>query len=390
MPAWRWREALLLVVAFELSFGHALVGFAFLTVVALGELISGEPVWFRTPMDAGLLAVFAIALVSGLASEWRSSALVAAIAFGLGAWVTIRAAALASLRRPQFPSWFLGTWAVGGVGAAVWGMTRLGANLDARADLPGFSFNELGIALAVALVLLVAFTLGGSRRTRLLAAGAVPLVTLGLMLTFSRGAWLGAALGLAVLIAAAGAPRRWYGLAAAAVPIVATIPFLAPRWSWHLERLRDVAAAEGPFSRLALWRSVPRMVAEHPWVGTGLATFQFAYERHRQMAGGVPDAPFAHNLFLNFAVETGMLGLAALILLLGAAGVALTHWHRRVHGDPQARLISAAVLGACVALMAHQMVDGTVLRMHVAIGVFALLGVAAAGGLSARQTPAVR
>jgi hypothetical protein len=61
-----------------------------------------------------------------------------------------------------------------------------------------------------------------------------------------------------------------------------------------------------------------------------------------------------------------------------------------VHGDPQARLISAAVLGACVALMAHQMVDGTVLRMHVAIGVFALLGVAAAGGLSARQTPAVR
>ena len=131
---------------------------------------------------------------------------------------------------------------------------------------------------------------------------------------------------------------------------------------------------------------MPRIVAEHPWVGTGLATFQSVYDRYWQQTGGVPGAPFAHNLFLNFAAETGMLGLAALVLLLGGACVALIHWHRRVRGDPRARLVSSSVLGAFVALMAHQMVDGTVLRAHVAIGLFALLGLAA-GGLSTRQTP---
>jgi O-antigen ligase len=387
VAAWRWREALLLLVAFEISFGHALVGFAVLTVVALGEVMSREPLWLRTPFDAGLLGLLVIALASGVTSEWRSNALVAAVAFGLTAFVMVRATALASLRRARFPSWFLTAWAAGGVAASVWATARLDAGLDARADLPGFSYNELGIALAVALVLLVGLSLGESHRQRFLATAAIPLVALGLALTFSRGAWLGAALGLAVLLAASGRPRRWHGLAAMTLPLIVAAPFLAPRWAWHLDRLRGFAATDGPFSRLALWRVVPRIVADHPWLGTGLATFQFAYERYRQQADAAPYAPFAHNLFLNFAAETGVLGLVALVLLLGGGVLALIRWHRGLLGDPHGRLVSAMALAAFSTLLTHQMVDGTALRVHVTIGVFALLGLGAAGSLPGPRRP---
>jgi putative inorganic carbon (HCO3(-)) transporter len=379
VEAWRWREALLLLVACELPFGYAAFGLILLAVIAIGELSAGEPVWVPTPFDLGLFALLAVSLVSGMTSEWRANAMASAAVLSITACVVVRAAALASLRRRAFTTWFLGTWAVFGVVASVWAIARLGASPDARAELPGFGFNELGISLAIALVLLMGFGLGGPRRRRLLVALALPVVALGLVLTFSRGAWLAAAIGMAVLVAGAGLRRRWYTLAAVVIPIIVAAPFLAPRWTWHAGRLGDLATTEGPFSRLALWRVVPAIVADHALVGTGLGTFQFAYERYRRQTSAVPDAPFAHNLFLNFAAETGLLGLGALLLMLGGGILTLVRWLRRAAGDAEHRLISAMALAAFATLLAHQMVDGTVLRVHLAIGLFALLGFGAAG-----------
>jgi O-antigen ligase len=388
VEAWQWRQALLLLVAFQLPFGHAALGMILLVILVAGEVIAGEPVWVRTPFDAGLSSLVLIALVSGLLSEWRSNAVPAAAVFGLSAFVIVRAVALASLRQPKFPAWFLSVWAGAGVLASAWAIARMSARLGARARLPGFGYNELGITLAIVLVLLVGFSLEGSRRSRLLAAAALPLPALGLVLTWSRGAWLGALLGLPVVLARLSKPRRWISLAAVIIPIIVAAPFLAPRWSWHLERLRGIAVAEGPFSRVALWRVVPRMVSDHPLLGTGLATFQFAYERYRQQSSGVQYAPFAHNLFLNFAAETGLLGLAAVALMLGSCLATLIRWHRRTLNDPPARMRSAMVLAAFVTLMAQQMVDGTVMRVHLAIGLFALMGFGAAGDRSTRPAGA--
>lgn len=390
MEAWRWREALLLLVALELPLGHAAAGLVLLAVIAIGERFSGEPLWVRTPFDLGLLGLLGVSVASGLASEWRPNALASAAMLGLTAWVIVRAMMLASRRRRAFSAWFLGTWAAFGVLASAWALGRLGGSPDARAELPGLDFNELGVSLAVTLVLLMGFSLQGSPRRRLLAGLGLPLVALGLVLTFSRGAWLAAAAGIGSLLAAAGAPRRWHAVAAVIIPIIVAAPFLAPRWAWHLDRLRSVAVAEGPFSRLALWRVVPAIIADHPLIGTGLGTFQFAYERYRRDSSAVAFAPFAHNLFLNFAAETGLLGLVALLLMLGGGLLALLRWLRRAAGDPEARLLGAMTLAASVTLLAHQMIDGTALRVHLAVGLFALLGLGAAGAINVHQSAAMR
>jgi len=129
------------------------------------------------------------------------------------------------------------------------------------------------------------------------------------------------------------------------------------------------------------------MIADHPIVGSGLATFPFAYERY---TGEDPSTapPFAHNLFLNFAVETGILGLAALLFFIGTGTAAIVRWHKRSPQGSAERAMSAIVLAALVALLGHQLVDGTIMGVHISFALFALLALGAALDRLGRRTPA--
>ncbi|MBM3470429.1 MAG: O-antigen ligase family protein [Armatimonadetes bacterium] len=378
MEAWRWREFLLLLTAFVFSVGFASGGFLLLLVLAAGETLAGEPLWRRTPVDAGLLGLVAATVLSGLWSEWRGTALWSAVAFGLSAAVTLRAVVLAVHQRPVFARRFIGAWAAGGVAAGALGIAWLGPAPGARAQVFNMNPNELGTTMAIAAVMLLGLSLDGPRLRRLLCLAGLSVATAGLVLTWSRGAWLAAVLGVGVLVARTERRLLWPGMLAAALVMVAAIPTLGPRWEWHAGRIQETTAADGPFSRIPIWRLVPKMVADHPVLGTGLSTFQFVYERYRQGSTAVPHAPLAHNLFLQAAAETGLVGLVALLFFLTTGVLAVARWHTRGPPGSEQRRLSATALAAFVALLAHQMVDGTVLRIHIAVGLFALVGLGAA------------
>ncbi len=384
MAAWQWREGLLLSMALVFSVGWAGGSILVLLVVAIGELIAGEPLWRSTSTDRGMASLIVVAFLSALLSPWRPSALVAVAFMGIGGVLVIRAVVLAVLHDGRFVTRFLGVWAIGGVAASLIGTALMGPGLNARAEIPGLGYNTLGTTLAITLVLLLGLSLNGQRLRRLLCVVAVPVVAIGLALTWSRGAWLGATLGLGTLLVATADRRVWAGVLTAAVVLAVATPVLAPRWQWHAARLRDVAVTEGPFSRIAVWREVPRIVAEHPVLGTGLGTFGAVYARTTgQDPSDVP--PFAHNIFLNVAVETGLLGLAALLFFLGSGMLALIRWHRRSSPASMQRTASATVLAAFVALMGHQLVDGTVMGVHIAVGLYALLALGAAKDRRSRE-----
>ncbi len=372
-------------MALVFSVGWASVGIMILVILAIGELIAGEPVWMSTSLDRGLASLIVVAFFSALASPWRPNALVAVAFMGTAALVVVRAVVLATLRDNRFVTRFLGAWAIGGVAASLIGMAFMGRGLNARAEIPGLGYNALGTTLAISAALLLGLSLDGPRLRRLLYTVGVPIVAVGLVLTWSRGAWLGAVLGLGTLWAATANRRFWVGVVAAAVILAVATPVLAPRWRWHEARLREVAVAEGRFSRIAIWREVPRIVAEHPIFGTGLGTFGAVYARATgQDPSDVP--PFAHDLFLNSAVETGLLGLAALLYFLGSGMQAVVRWWRRSQPGSTQRVVSASVLAAFAALMGHQLVDGTVMGVHIAFGLYALLALGAAADRRSRNT----
>lgn len=378
MPLWRWREAGLLYMAFQQPFGHAIVGSSVLLVLLAVELIAGEPPWRRAAGDGALAALVGAAVLSAALSPWRAVALPAAAGFALGAFVVTRATRLAAVQNPRALAWVLGAWATAGVFAATWGVMRLGAGLDARAEIPGLGYNHLGTTLATASALLLGFTLHGPRPRRLAAFCGLAIVIVGLALTFSRGAWLGAAAGILVL-AWAGQIRRLVPAVIAIVVVSAiVVAVLAPRWAWHVDRLGNVLVTEGPFSRIAIWRAVPGMVAARPVTGWGFATFLWAHRAHPPTAQMSEHPPYAHNLILNFAVETGLVGVAALLAFLVAGIGSGVRWYQRTIPGSAERALSATVLAAIMATLGTQMVDNTLTRLDLALGLFALLALASA------------
>jgi O-antigen ligase len=383
VPAWRWREAALLLTAFEFSFGHALFGCVVLLVVAIAEVIEGEPLWVRSPIDLGLAALLGAAVLSALVSPWRSTALTVAAATAVIVGPPTRAAVLAVRRRPAFAQAILWAWAAGAVAAAAWALGGLDRTPDARAVLPDLTPNGLGTTLAVGMVILTGLLLDTRGLVRALAGVGLPVVALGLALTWSRGGWLAAATGMVVLLALRPSRRLWWGWLAAGATIAVAIPLLGARWAWHLDRLRDLLPAEGPFSRLAVWRVAVRAIGEHPLVGTGLGTFASVYDRSLGWVDGPAYAPSAHNLLLHVAAETGILGVAALVALIAGGGVALARWYRRDPATSPQRTMASIALASSAAFLAHQMVDVTIIALSVSVGLFLLFGIGA--GASAAE-----
>jgi len=123
---------------------------------------------------------------------------------------------------------------------------------------------------------------------------------------------------------------------------------------------------------------VPRIVADHPVLGTGFTTFVLAYAEYTPPPHLPGFPPHAHNLYLTFAAETGLIGLAALVAFLWAGATTVWRWHVASAPGGPARVDSGIVFAAVIALLAHQLVDATLTGSSVAFGLYALFGLGAA------------
>jgi O-antigen ligase len=182
--------------------------------------------------------------------------------------------------------------------------------------------NVLGFYLVVTLgFLLGTMPRAAMKRPRVLAGLAAAVAAL--LFTYTRGAWLGFAIVLAVI----GVFRRPL-LAIGVVVAVLLFAFGYPAiqrtvldvTTFDLNRIPVIArvldrnAEESSLDwRAAIWENMRQKVMERPLVGHGLGVFPIV--RQYQVSGydvGVE----AHNDYLRLAVETGFLGLGLYLLLL--------------------------------------------------------------------------
>ncbi len=231
--------------------------------------------------------------------------------------------------------------------------------------------------------------------------GVVTLVLVGgLFVSFSRGAWLGAAAAGVALVAAA--PRRWgWGLALVAVGGGLAVGLLQAGLlpASIANRLADVAdfttvtdvrganINDSNFAiieRLAHWQAAEGMARDNPWLGVGLGNYGATYPRYALLNWPNP-LGHAHMIYLNVLAETGVAGLIA-YLALWLAVLALTV---RVIGrtDGWARGLALGLLGAWVHLSAHQVVDNLyVNNIHFTLAVLLGLLVVLAQHTSGKRT----
>lgn len=213
-----------------------------------------------------------------------------------------------------------------------------------------------------------------------------------LVASWSRGAWLGAAVAIMCMLIALPI-RLSRGLALAAV-IAALI---AATWSigllprsivlrlttaaTDLITVSDVRGVEispinyAVIERLAHWQAAIYMAQDAPFAGVGLGNYEVLYADYR-LINWDEALGHAHNLYLNMLAETGVIGLAA-YLLFWLVVFRLT-WSLRRQPDYFSRSMAIGLLGCWVYVAVHSVFDNLYvnnlfLHIGVLLGVLAIL-----------------
>jgi O-antigen ligase len=159
------------------------------------------------------------------------------------------------------------------------------------------------------------------------AIALAALVLAAARITDNRMIWPALAVTL-VALAAAGAwrwPERWRQrparralafVAVAGVLVAAFVDVAQQKADTSLSPPATIERSVASDPRLAIWPRVGEAIAERPWTGHGYGREIRATELVRSL--GDPTWTHAHNVFASVWLQTGAVGLALFVLLLGA------------------------------------------------------------------------
>lgn len=171
--------------------------------------------------------------------------------------------------------------------------------------------NILGAYLTFAVPVMIAvFFCFSKRYLKFLSLLTVGVSLWLLVITFSRGAWLAVTTGLLFL---AGLMKReifFTGLGVLGLLILSAVLFLSPQTKSFCRMTTDSLNNSLRY-RLGLWEDSLKMIQDKPVFGHGLNTFMPLFQEYRRKYQGQFDfgPTYAHNSFIQIAVETGLVGL---------------------------------------------------------------------------------
>jgi hypothetical protein len=285
----------------------------------------------------GAVAAFGLILVARIAADptrdlrLRCGAAAASAPLGAGVYLTFSRGALVALMA---------------------GLAVLALVLPRRGQL-----MAIGVALATAVLSSV-------------AVGVFPWVR-GLEESGSRGAQGLAALVLlaGLAVAAALVTRRWvareqpgdetaasrHAVLALAATVIVVIGIAVAATNEARPDLRRPATGATPSrlvsvdsNRYAYWRVAVDVFAEHPLAGVGTGGFRVEWLKRRDVDESVSDA---HSLVIETAAELGVIGLAALAMLIGGVFAAARRAYR---ASPEA---AAGACAVAASWMTHCLLD---------------------------------
>jgi O-antigen ligase len=242
-----------------------------------------------------------------------------------------------------------------------------------RASGTYISPNNLAGFLEMLLPLVVAYILAGRMKplTRILLGYAALVMAAGLVVTFSRGGWAAAVVGLLALLGILAGHRnhRWGALALLVILLGGGTFFFAhylSKSASYMTHIKspDTGGIRDIDVRLGLWSAGEKMWLDNFWWGVGPGHFDYRFRQYRpENVQTRPDR--AHNDYLNLLDDWGTTGgisvLAGMTFFI--TGLARTWRHvRRAEnhfGSGQSNRF-AFYLGAAAGLLAlavHSFMD---------------------------------
>lgn len=170
-------------------------------------------------------------------------------------------------------------------------------------------YNGLGVYLVVVLSLVLSLLLSNKiqYKYKFILFILEILLAMCLMLTFSRGSWLGFVCILFLMLMLSCKLKQL----APIFIIFGILIFFLPAMK---ERAAFTFSPIGDADRFIVWQSAIRMIKENPFLGKGIGTFMdyfHAYAPNKTIQ-------YAHNCYLQIWAETGIFSLLSFLVFTGA------------------------------------------------------------------------
>jgi putative inorganic carbon (HCO3(-)) transporter len=180
---------------------------------------------------------------------------------------------------------------------------------------------------------------------RIIGAGGVTVLLMGIVVTYSRGGSVG--LVAAVLVWALMSKRK---MLAASLALVATsgVLLFAPTSFWQrnetISNYEEDASIQG---RLQAWQVAGRIFRERPLLGVGESAFMSAWKQYAPIDDPIEHTYVAHNLGLEILGQLGVIGLLGMVGFIACS--LWSGWKAR-NGDMahESRAVFAALVGYLV------------------------------------------
>lgn len=170
---------------------------------------------------------------------------------------------------------------------------------------------------------------------------------------------IGALLAVGVFLAGSGRSRIWKGagvflsVAVVTVTVAALVMLSVPKPN----AVNRAFAAQTGNGRFMYWGMAVRTFRDHPVLGTGPETFRYANQRYfdpRLIETNEYWSDKPHNAYLELLASSGVLGLAAYLLLIAACVSAL--WHLGMKKDGEYRPFVATFSGFLFAYLVNNFI----------------------------------
>lgn len=202
---------------------------------------------------------------------------------------------------------------ISGSVATTWQDTEMFSDISGRVTSSFENPNVLGEFLILTIPFFLALTLNAKKFSEKTFSFAMLCIsTLCLVLTWSRGAWLGFLFGIVIFMLIYS--RKAMLLLVAGLFTVPAWPFVLPdsiinRFT-SIGNMSDTSTA----FRVNIWKGSLNMIENFFMSGVGLGIDAFGKVYPAYALPAIEDAPHAHNLYLELLAELGVFGLLAFLV----------------------------------------------------------------------------
>jgi putative inorganic carbon (hco3(-)) transporter len=217
--------------------------------------------------------------------------------------------------------------------------------------------STLGLYMTFSGLMMLALTLALSRvlfmtRLRMWPVLVMPALSVVLALSLSRNAWVGACFAVALLLM-----MRDLRLTAA-LPVAGALFFIAAPATvlqrfYSIFNLQDATVSD----RFAMIRAGEQIIQDHPVFGVGPNMIERIYPQYRDPGAVLRTTPHLHNVPLQIAAERGLPAMAIWVWFIAAVVIGAVGLFRRAGREGPLRFLSAAAIGAVVAMLAAGMTE---------------------------------